>query len=422
MNNWEYFCEEITTIYNELKDTSGGNVADYIPQLANVNPDLFGISVISVNNQVFNIGDTNKRFCIQSCSKTMMYALILKEHGIDKVSQHIGREPSGKSFNSFEFNSENKPHNPLINAGAIAAASLLKSDETSDCRYDYLINEWKRIVDNDDISFDNSIYLSERNTASRNYALSYLMQENNIFPENTSIEDTLQLYFQSCSITMKCPDLAKFAAILANSGKDLDSEEQFIKPNIVKHLLCVMYSSGMYNYSGRWSFEIGLPAKSGVSGLIFVVIPGVCGICVFSPPLDEMGNSVRGVEFFKRLVHKFNIHIFDTLVSGLEKKKSLTNFNKDKKINKIYTHCKNGEHQQLGEILEDSDSDLDLNEGDYDSRRPLHIAVEEEKLECVKILINKGADPNVKDRWGNTPLEKAKEINNKNIIQLFEKK
>ena len=169
-------------------------------------------------------------------------------------------------------------------------------------------------------------------------------------------------------------------------------------------------------------FEIGLPAKSGVSGLIFVVIPGVCGICVFSPPLDEMGNSVKGVEFFKRLVNKFNIHIFDTLVSGLEKKKSLTNINKNTKINKIYMFCKNGEHQQLGEILEESDSDLDLNEGDYDNRRPLHIAVEEEKIECVKILINKGARHNVKDRWGNTPLEKAKEINNMNIVNLFENK
>ena len=422
MNNWDYLCKEVKNIYNELKPFKGGEVANYIPQLAKVNPELFGISVISVNNQIYNIGDTDSRFCIQSCSKTMMYSLILQEHGINKVSQHIGQEPSGKSFNSFEFNSENKPHNPLINAGAIAAASLLKPNEQSDQRYDYLINQWKKIVNNDDISFDNSVYLSERNTASRNYALSYLMEENNIFPENTSIEDTLQLYFQSCSITMKTPDLAKFAAILANSGKSLDSEEQFIKPNIVKHLLCVMYSSGMYDYSGRWSFEIGLPAKSGVSGIIFVVIPGICGICVFSPPLDKMGNSVKGIEFFKRLTNKFNIHIFDTLVSGLEKKKSLTNINKNTKINKIYTYCKNGEHQQLGEILDESDSDLDLNEGDYDNRRPLHIAVEEEKIECVQILINKGASPNVKDRWGNTPLEKAKEIKNKNIINLFEKK
>ena len=421
MNNWDSFCSEIKEIYNDLKEVKDGKPADYIPQLSSVDPDLFGISIISVDGDVFNIGDIDHRFCIQSCSKPMVFSLILKEHGNEKVSNHIGQEPSGKGFNSLDFNCENKPHNPLINAGAIMAASLVKPDLASDQRYDYIINEWKRIVGNPDISFDNSIYLSERNTASRNYALSYLMMENNIFPENCSIEDTLQLYFQSCSITMKCPDLAKFAAVLANSGQALDSEDHLIDPQIVKDVLCVMYSSGMYDYSGRWSFEIGIPAKSGVSGVIFGVIPQVCGISVFSPPLDSCGNSVRGVEVFRRLAKTFNIHIFDTLVSGLQKKKSLLRSSFSKKMNDIYDYCKNGEFSKLQGILLDS-GDIDLNQGDYDKRCPLHIAVEEDHIECVKILVSNGADPTLEDRWGVSPLKKATELEKEELISILSEK
>ena len=421
MNNWDNLCKEIEVIYNDLKELNDGNVADYIPQLSKVDPNLFGITAISTNNEIYNIGNTKSRFCIQSCSKPMTYLLALKEHGIEKVSKHIGREPSGKSFNNFELNSENKPHNPLINAGAIMAASLVKNNEKSDTRYDYIINEWKKLLNNDEISFDNSIYLSEKNSANRNYALSYLMMEKGIFPENTSIEETLQLYFQCCSITMKCEDLSRFAAILANSGKSLETGELLINPNNVKDILCVMYSSGMYDYSGRWSFEIGLPAKSGVSGTIFVVMPGIAGIAVYSPPLDAMGNSVRGVEFFKRLANKFNIHIFDTLVSGLEKKKNLTKTFTEQKINKIYKYCKENNYKNLEKIMEDNDSDVDINEGDYDSRTPLHIAVEEQNLESIQILINNNADPDIKDRWGMSPMEKANELKNDEIIKILQK-
>lgn len=407
MNNWENFCEEITRIYNDLGELDGGSPANYIPQLAKVNPKLFGVSVVSVSGEVFNIGDTSHRFCIQSCCKPMLYSLVLEEHGAERVSKHIGREPSGKSFNCLEFNSENKPHNPLINAGAIMAASLVRPDDRSDDRYDHIISEYKRIIGSDDIGFDNSVYLSEKNTASRNRALSHLMMENSIFPKNTSIDETLELYFQTCSITMTTQELAKFAGVLANSGRGLESGDVLISPHTVKDILCVMYSSGMYDYSGRWSFEVGLPAKSGVSGCIFVVIPGVCGICVFSPSLDSMGNSVRGVELFKRLAKRFRIHIFDTLVDGLDKKKSVTRHCANKKITKIYEYCKLGNSEKLGEILDDSDSDLDVNEGDYDDRRPLHIAVEENHIDCVKVLIKHGADPNLEDRWGVTPIGKA---------------
>ena len=417
--NWENFCEGIREIYEEIKDDVGGNLADYIPQLASADPNLFGISVTSLDGKVFNIGNTDTRFCIQSCSKPMIYAMILKEHGAEKVAQHIGREPSGKMFNSLDFNSENKPHNPLINAGAIMAASLVKPNERSDKRYDHIIKEWKRVLGSQEISFDNSVFLSERNTASRNYALSHLMMENGIFPNNSQIEDTLQLYFQSCSITMTTQELSKYAAILANSGKSLDDVECLIEPQIVKDVLCVMYSSGMYDYSGRWSYDIGIPAKSGVSGCIFAVIPNVCGISIFSPPLDNMGNSVKGVTFFKKLAHKFHIHIFDTVVRGLEKKKTLVK--NTMKHSKLYEYCKNGQHDKLKLALDNSDSDIDLDEGDYDSRRPLHIAVEEQKLECIEILIEKGASPDVKDRWGVTPYEKAQQLDNDNIKALFNK-
>ena len=149
--------------------------------------------------------------------------------------------------------------------------------------------------------------------------------ENNIFPEGSDIEKTLELYFQCCSITMNSECMSKFAAMLANGGVTVDTNQQLFSSSIIKSILCVMYSSGMYDYSGGWSYHVGLPAKSGVSGCIFAVIPNFGGICVYSPKLDNIGNSVRGIQFFHKLIKNYRFHIFDTLVSGLEKKKNINN-------------------------------------------------------------------------------------------------
>ena len=184
-----------------------------------------------------------------------------------------------------------------------------------------LVTKWKSIIGKNNVGFDNGVYLSEKRTANRNRALSHVMMENNVFMENTDIEKTLELYFQLCSLTMNAQGMSKFAAMLANGGVCIDSKERILSSNVVKSLLCVMYSAGMYDYSGRWAYNVGLPAKSGVSGCIFAVVPKLCGICVYSPKLDKIGNSYRGVKFFERITSMYRLHIFDTLIDGLDKKK-----------------------------------------------------------------------------------------------------
>ena len=306
MNNWTQFCKYTEDTYNSLKDDTEGYIADYIPKLAQVDPNLFGISIISTAGEEFNIGDTDTHFCVQSCVKPLLYILALEENGIEYVAKHVGREPSGQKFNALAFNSENLPYNPLINAGAIMSTSLIKRDAKRDERYDYILNAWRDIMSvKEGLGFDNSVFLSEKDTAARNFALSYLMEENQVFPQNTDIGNTLDLYFQACSITMSSRLLAKFSAIMANSGLDLYTGERKISAAVLKEAMCVMYSSGMYDYSGRWSADIGIPAKSGVSGAVFAIIPNVCGICVFSPRLDSLGNSVRAIKFFQAISKQF---------------------------------------------------------------------------------------------------------------------
>jgi glutaminase len=417
-NLWDHFTNDIEEIYNIVKNNTNGSVANYIPQLAKVDPDMFGISIYTVDGKIYNIGNTDDKFCIQSCCKPLSYALALKEHGINKVSQHINKEPSGNRYNAFVFDNKNKPFNPLINAGAIMSTSLLKQELSEADRFDYIINIWRSIIGKNNVGFDNSVFLSEKENANRNYALAHIMMENGVFPDGTDIDKTLMLYFQSCSITMNGESLAKFAAMIANGGKLCDSDTQIFSPNIIRDVLCVMYSSGMYDYSGRWAFDIGLPAKSGVSGTIFGIIPNVCGICVYSPRLDEMGNSLRGIEFFNMLVQKYRFHIFDTLVSGLEQKKSVNKVNDIlHKTNAVYRSCKKNEHIILQNLL--FTNGVDINEGDYDGRRPLHIATDEQHYKCIELLLYYGANPYLKDRWGVSPYNKSISIQDINSIMLF---
>lgn len=407
---------DVKEIYNKLLKDNQGNVADYIPQLKNVNQDLLGISITTMDGKQINIGDTSEKFCIQSCSKPLNYGVAIKNLGIEKVNKHIGIEPSGQSFNAFVFDKNNKPFNSLINSGAIISASLINGNDTEDKRFEYMMSIWKKIVGKNNVGFDNATYLSEKRTANRNRALSYVMMENGIFPEGADIEKNLELYFQLCSITMDCSSMSKYAAMLANGGIVPDTNERILSSEVVKNVLCVMYSAGMYDYSGRWAYNVGLPAKSGVSGCVMAVVPNMFGICVYSPKLDDIGNSYRGIRFFEELTSIYRLHIFDTFISGLNKKKDLYSGNNDL-MNKLFNACKNNDSTLLNEIL--NNNDVNINEGDYDNRCLLHIAVDEESIDCVKVLLDNEADIEVIDRWGVSPLSKVKDLNNKDLKKLF---
>ncbi|MFT5171099.1 MAG: glutaminase, partial [Candidatus Marinamargulisbacteria bacterium] len=286
----------IAEIFEEVRSVKSGNVASYIPQLKRVNPEKYGISVCTADGQQFHLGDAEEMYCVQSTCKPVNYCLALEELGEGEVHNHVGREPSGASFNALTLNSKGLPHNPMINAGAIMSCSLIKPNLFLSDRFDFILDRWRALGGQSPVGFNNSVYLSEKRTADRNFALGYFMREKNAFPDNVNLQETLDFYFQCCSIELSASTHAVVAATLANSGVCPITGEKVLKESTVKDCLSLMYSCGMYDFSGEWAFSVGLPAKSGVSGALIIVIPNVMGISIWSPRLDELGNSVRGIE------------------------------------------------------------------------------------------------------------------------------
>jgi len=404
--NFPEFSSDLLTIYKECKANNLGKMADYIPQLAKQNPDHFGLSVCTISGQRLNIGDTSVKFCVQSCCKPLNYCLALEEHDKEYVHKHVGREPSGSVFNALKLNTKGLPHNPLINAGAIMTCSLIKRKEAAADRFDYVTEMWEKMAGNFELGYSNSVYLSERMTADRNFALAYFMNENNAFPKDTNILDILEFYFQCCSLKIDTNALSIVAATLANGGVCPLTGEQVLSPQTVKHCLSMMYSCGMYDYSGEFAFKIGLPAKSGVAGGVFVVIPNVMGICTYSPRLDQYGNSIRGVDFFTKLTKVFNFHNFDNLKNTDDAKKDPREKRNQEEITaeEIIKYSSLGDVSALKRL---SITNGNFSNGDYDNRTPLHLASSNGHLNVVKYLIGQGGVKNINpvDRWGGTPLD-----------------
>jgi len=406
IRDFEEFTEDIKKIYDSCLNENGGDIATYIPQLAKQNPEHFGVSICTINGQRTHFGNTDVNFCVQSCMKPITYSLALEEHGKDKVHNHVGREPSGSSFNALKLNDKGRPHNPLINSGAIMTCSLIKPREEAANRFDYVLNMWKKLAGNKSMGYSNSVYLSERMTADRNFALAYFMNENKAFPDKTNIVEVLEFYFQCCSLTLDTDMMSIVAATLANGGVCPLTGERVLKAETVKNVLSMMYSCGMYDYSGEFAFKIGLPAKSGVAGGIFIVIPNVMGVCSFSPRLDNFGNSQRGVLFFTNLTKKFNFHLFDNLENNNKKDPR-----KIKNKNEITTEqvIKFSSVGDLSALKRISIHESDFRKGDYDNRTPLHLAASNGHLNVVKYLIEECDILNVNpiDRWNGTPYSDA---------------
>ncbi len=355
------------------------------------------MSFCTVDGKFYNAGDYDLDFCLQSTVKTLTYALARELTSKDYVHQHVGFEPSGVKFNAHVLNDHGLPHNPFINAGAIMVCSLIKPQEEMSVRYEAIKQFILRLSGKvAPIGFDNSVFLSEAHHADRNRSLAYFMRENKAFPENTHIEDTLSLYFQACSINASCRLLAAAAATLANQGVCPLSGEQVLSAGTARDTLSLMYMCGMYDWSGQFAFEIGLPAKSGVSGALMVSIPNVGGLCVWSPRLDVHGNSVRGVEYMQRFVKEVQCHIFHTVVTQKTKASD--------PVLALITATSKGDLEAVKKILK---SGVDPNVHDYDKRAPMHLACAEGHLEVVKVLLAAKADPEFKDRWGNTAFSEA---------------
>lgn len=299
------FIADLHHRYQHLQD---GVVANYIPELAKVNPKLFSIAIATVNGDVYAVGDVDHLFTIQSISKVFVYGQALADRGRDYMLTRVGVEPTGDAFNSIILDEQSKrPYNPMVNAGAIATTSLIKGNDPTE-RLNRLLDMYRRYIGHD-VFVDISVFTSERSTGHRNRAMAHLML--NFGMIDAQIEPVLDLYFQQCAVMVNCRDLAVMAATLANKGVNPLTQETAVDSGCIKDILSVMYTCGMYNFAGEWAYKVGIPAKSGVSGGIIAVVPGQMGIAVFSPPLDSRGNSVRGVKVCEELSQEFGLHLFD---------------------------------------------------------------------------------------------------------------
>lgn len=293
-------------VVRRIASLSGGRVADYIPQLTKADPEWFGLSLVSMEGHCYDAGDSDVPFTIQSISKPFVFALALADRGLADVSSRVGSEPSGEAFNAISLEPQSgRPANPMINAGAILTSSLVRAADATE-RFDR-IREMLSAFAGRQLTVDEDVFASERATGDRNRALGYLMR--NAGSLDCDVEEALEVYFRQCSVSVTTTDLAVMAATLANGGVNPCTQDVVVDRRTATLVLTIMATCGMYDYAGEWLLRAGLPAKSGVSGGLVAASPGQFGIGVFSPPLDERGNSLRGVTAIQDLAGRFNLHM-----------------------------------------------------------------------------------------------------------------
>ena len=299
----------LASLHARLRAIGGGDVATYIPALAEADPDWFGIAIATTDGRVYTIGDCDQGFTIQSVSKPFMFGLALEELGREQVLKHVGVEPTGEAFNSTVLDlPNNRPYNPMVNAGAIAVSALVKGKNYA-ARRKRMLHTFERYA-GAKLSIDEAVFQSEHDTGDRNRMIADLMADRGMIKHEH--REILDLYFSQCSVLLTATTLAQMGATLANGGVNPLTGERALAREHVHDVLTVMNSCGMYNYAGQWSYEVGIPAKSGVSGSILAVIPGQVGIAAFSPRLDGFGNSVRAIEAIKTIAEDFRLHVFRT--------------------------------------------------------------------------------------------------------------
>ncbi|XP_070277812.1 glutaminase kidney isoform, mitochondrial isoform X1 [Myotis yumanensis] len=414
------FTSHIDELYESAKKQSGGKVADYIPQLAKFSPDLWGVSVCTVDGQRHSIGDTKVPFCLQSCVKPLKYAIAVNDLGTEYVHRYVGKEPSGLRFNKLFLNEDDKPHNPMVNAGAIVVTSLIKQGVNNAEKFDYVMQFLNKMAGNEYVGFSNATFQSERESGDRNFAIGYYLKEKKCFPEGTDMVGILDFYFQLCSIEVTCESASVMAATLANGGFCPITGERVLSPEAVRNTLSLMHSCGMYDFSGQFAFHVGLPAKSGVAGGILLVVPNVMGMMCWSPPLDKMGNSVKGIHFCHDLVSLCNFHNYDNL-RHFAKKLDPRREGGDQRVKSVINLLFAAYTGDVSALRRFALSAMDMEQRDYDSRTALHVAAAEGHVEVVKFLLEAcKVNPFPKDRWNNTPMDEALHFGHHDVFKILQ--
>nr|WP_318384987.1 glutaminase A [uncultured Enterobacter sp.] len=299
----------IEQAHQMFKGTNDGKVADYIPALASYSPQNYAIAIATVDGKVYSTGDANKAFPMESLSKVFTMALVMQQHGADVVLEKLGANATGLPFNSglaIELN-PGKPSNPLVNAGAMAAVSLVKAENKTD-RWNKILNNMNDYA-NASLTVNQPVFQSEMDTNQHNQALAKLLESYNTFYGDT--QEAVEIYTRECSVDVNVVQLARMGAVLANQGKSPFNGKQLLNAEYVPQVLAEMAIAGLYDGSGKWLYQVGVPAKSGVGGGMVAVVPGQYAIAVYSPPLDSAGNSVRAQQAISFITKATRASLFD---------------------------------------------------------------------------------------------------------------
>lgn len=324
LNDWKTITEKIIRIYKEVAQIKDdGVLPDYITKYTEIDPNSFGISLCSVDGQTFNYGDNQIPISIQSCVKPFIYSMAIDEYGYDQIHQWVGKEPSGAKWNAISVNHELKPHNPMVNSGCLTVCALYHPEYNDSARIKSVMQKLSTYSGDKKVGFQNEVYLSEKDSGDINRSLSYYLAAKKALPKDVDIIQNVDFYLQLCSLEVTNEMLGISSATLSNYGECPLTGKRVVSPSSSIRTMQLMFSCGMFEYSGEWACTVGLPGKAGISGGLFLCVPGICGISIFSPLVDESGIPVKGKEFSKKLAEEFNWNIFTLLEDKNETKISI---------------------------------------------------------------------------------------------------
>lgn len=290
--------------------TQQGAVATYIPELAKGERNDLGIYIMRSDGRHYQTGDYKKRFTIQSVVKPILLLLALMDNGEEYVRSRVGVEATGKPFDAINVTDQtllSEHLNPMVNMGAICMCSLIKGADYNE-RFERLLDLTRKLANDPDIQLDEKVYLSEKRTGNKNRALAFLLKSYGLMDDD--VEEVLDCYFKACSISVNSKDLANIGFVLANRGRLPQSDERVFSSKYAHYVNAILMTCGMYDGSGDFAVKVGVPAKSGVGGGIMAVVPTRMGIGIFSPGLDEKGNSLAGIQVLERLSKQMYLSIF----------------------------------------------------------------------------------------------------------------
>ncbi len=290
--------------------TKKGTLANYIPELTKADPNMLGVYIISSDGKQYSAGDCMHKFTMQSIAKTMLLLQALLDNGIEVVSSKVGVEATGKPFDAINVSGQklaSKNLNPMVNMGAILMCTLIEGS-TYDEKFERVLALTRELAGNPDIDIDEDVYHSEKACGSKNRALAYLLKSYGMLEDD--VEEVLDCYFKACSISVTCKDLANIGLVLANRGQMLGRKERIIPVKYTRYVNAILMTCGMYDGSGEFAIRVGVPAKSGVGGGIMAAVPTKMGIGIYSPALDEKGNSVAGIQLLEKISSQLYLSIF----------------------------------------------------------------------------------------------------------------